>query len=77
MYVGICLFDVKILRSLPDLNRSSRFCRPVPSPSAKRPLSPKRFCKSSAFPHITQIFFEKKLTSTQKKLFISIFSLNK
>ena len=24
-------------RSLPDLNRSSRFCRPVPSPSAKRP----------------------------------------
>ena len=25
------------LRSLPDLNRSSRFCRPVPSPSAKRP----------------------------------------
>ena len=44
-------------RSLPDLNRSSRFCRPVPSPSAKRPFCFKSGCKSTNFFPIGKIFF--------------------
>ena len=46
-----------LLRSLPDLNRSSRFCRPVPNPSAKRPFTFKKFCKNTTFPETGKIFF--------------------
>ena len=44
------------MRSLPDLNRSSRFCRPVPSPSAKRPFVSKAIAKVRSFSQLAKYF---------------------
>ena len=52
------VYESLFLRSLPDLNRSSRFCRPVPSPSAKRPfLLSKAVAKVRSFSQLAKYFF--------------------
>ena len=58
---GLHVETLLCLRSLPDLNRSSRFCRPVPSPSAKRPLSAiKASAKVQTFSQPAKLFCKKK-----------------